>query len=527
VSGEGVDVCLIAEGNYPFVVGGVSQWIEMLLKGMPDLTFGLLAITAPGTPETKKYEFPDNLVEFTRVGIAQPYFYTRKGKKPGKKSWDILRRFHRGLVQGDYEPFRDLIRLIRGMEDEVLNPADMFQDYESFQTFMKLAVEMERFSPLIDTFYTWRSTHMPLLHALQSPLPKARCYHAVSTGYAGVVAAMGHILHDAPMLLTEHGIYTKEREMEVMRANWINDSQRDFWMRYFNGLSKIAYHFSEEIIALYETNRKVQVLSGAPEEKTRVIANGVDLGKYLALKRAPKGKKFHVGTVARVTPIKDVKTFIKACCLVGRERDDVEFHILGPEDESEGYADGTGGRHRVVPEARRGRALLGEGGAAPGPHRGARRRVRLRRNPGRVRTGDPPRAGRAGPTQAPHRHGRGHPAPARGPGEEEALGARRPRAGDRALRPQRRREGVRGPVPEVLGEGAALDGGYRLRAPAVPGPQDLHLVHAGVLHRHGLLLGAVDLHVDRHAADHGCSSPQHGHRPGQPVHLDPGLHLRR
>ena len=338
MSDDAVDVCLVAEGNYPFVVGGVSQWIDMLVTRMPDIRFGLLAITAPGTPETFKYEFPKNLVEFTKVGIAQPYFYTRKGKKPGKRSWEILRRFHRGLVQGDYEPFRDLIRLIRGQEEEVLNPADMFRDYESFQTFMKLAVDMERFSPLIDTFYTWRSTHMPLLHVLQGPLPKARCYHAVSTGYAGVVAAMGHILHDAPMLLTEHGIYTKEREMEVMRANWISDSQRDFWMRYFNGLSKIAYHFSKEIIALYETNRKVQVQSGAPEDKTRVIANGVDLTRYLALERAPRGKKFRVGTVARVTPIKDVKTFIKACCLVGRERDDVEFHILGPEDESEGYA---------------------------------------------------------------------------------------------------------------------------------------------------------------------------------------------
>ena len=44
-----VDVCLVAEGNYPFVVGGVSQWIDMLVTRMPDITFGLLAITAPGT----------------------------------------------------------------------------------------------------------------------------------------------------------------------------------------------------------------------------------------------------------------------------------------------------------------------------------------------------------------------------------------------------------------------------------------------------------------------------------------------
>lgn len=333
-----VDVCLVAEGNYPFVVGGVSQWIDMLVKRMPGLTFGLLAITAPGTPREWKYELPPNMPVFKEVGISRDFFETRKGKPPSAAAWEVLAGFHRGLVRGDYEPFRALVRLIRGLDGEVLNPVDMFHSYESFELFMRLAVEMERFSPLIDTFYTWRSTHMPLLHVLQGPLPKARCYHAVSTGYAGIMAAMGHILHDVPMIVTEHGIYTKEREMEVMRAHWINDSQRDFWMRYFNGLSKIAYHFSREVIALFDINRKLQVLMGAPEEKTRVIPNGVDLTKFLNLGRAPRDGKFRVGTVARVTPIKDVKTFIKACCLVGREREDVEFHILGPEDESERYA---------------------------------------------------------------------------------------------------------------------------------------------------------------------------------------------
>jgi glycosyltransferase involved in cell wall biosynthesis len=334
-----VDVCLLAEGNYPFVVGGVSQWIEMLVTRMPDITFGLFAITAPGTPQTVKYEMPPNMPVFKQVGIAQKRFITHQGTPPSQRAWEVLRNFHKGLQAGDYEPFRELVRLIRGLDGEVLNPAEMFQDYESFEVFMRLAVEMERFSPLIDTFYTWRSTHMPLLHVLQGEIPKARCYHAVSTGYAGLVGAMGKILNDVPLLLTEHGIYTKEREMEVMRADWINDSQRGFWMRYFNGLAKICYHFSDVIIALFETNQKLQILSGAPEERTRVIPNGVDLSAYLKLQRETSSEVFRVGTVARVTPIKDVKTFIKACCLVGREREDVEFHILGPEDESEGYAE--------------------------------------------------------------------------------------------------------------------------------------------------------------------------------------------
>lgn len=334
-----VDVCLVAEGNYPFVVGGVSQWIHLLVEAMPDIKFGLLAITAPGTPTEPKYQFPDNIVAYENVAIAQRTYRSVPGNRPSPEGWEILGEFHRGLQQGNYEPFRPLARLIRGLDGEVLNPEFIFNDFEAFRAFMDLSVEMERFAPLIDTFYTWRSTHMPLLHVLQSPIPKARVYHAVSTGYAGVVAAMAKILYGSPMLLTEHGIYTKEREMEVMRANWINDSQRDFWMRYFNGLARIAYHFSDEIIALFDTNRELQLAAGAPEEKTRVIPNGVDLSQFLVLPRRTDPNKHRVGIVARVTPIKDVKTYIKACALVGREREDVEFHILGPEDESQDYAE--------------------------------------------------------------------------------------------------------------------------------------------------------------------------------------------
>ncbi len=332
-----VDVCLICEGNYPFVVGGVSEWIRMLVDAMPDIRFGVLAITAPGTPREIKYKLPPNLVELSEVSIQEGSFKEFPGRPAGERGFEVVRRFHRGMREGDLSGFRDLIRLIRGIDGEVLNPSEVFGSPEAFKAFMGLAVEAERFAPLVDTFYTWRSTHIPLLHVLQAKLPAARVYHAVSTGYAGVMGAVGKVLLGRPYLLTEHGIYFKEREMEIMRAHWIDDTQRNFWIRYFSALSSLAYHYADEIIALYETNRRIQVGLGAPEARTKVIPNGVDLGKYLALPRAEPDGTLRVGLVARVTPIKDVKTFVKAACLVGRERDDVQFHVLGPGDESPDY----------------------------------------------------------------------------------------------------------------------------------------------------------------------------------------------
>ena len=31
------DVCLILEGTYPYIVGGVSNWTHALLSGLPSL----------------------------------------------------------------------------------------------------------------------------------------------------------------------------------------------------------------------------------------------------------------------------------------------------------------------------------------------------------------------------------------------------------------------------------------------------------------------------------------------------------
>src|SRR3546814_2170526 len=34
--GQESDICLIVEGAYPFVVGGVSSWLQDLILAMPD-----------------------------------------------------------------------------------------------------------------------------------------------------------------------------------------------------------------------------------------------------------------------------------------------------------------------------------------------------------------------------------------------------------------------------------------------------------------------------------------------------------
>ena len=41
-------VLLVTEGTYPFIVGGVSTWCDILINGLPAVDWSVLPITAGG-----------------------------------------------------------------------------------------------------------------------------------------------------------------------------------------------------------------------------------------------------------------------------------------------------------------------------------------------------------------------------------------------------------------------------------------------------------------------------------------------
>jgi glycosyltransferase involved in cell wall biosynthesis len=171
---------------------------------------------------------------------------------------------------------------------------------------------------------------------LADTAPQADLYHPVSTGYAGLAALCAKIRKGKPVILTEHGLYHKEREMEIRKAQFIRGYQRDMWTGIYNNLSRLSYRYADLIIALFEQNRRLQIELGAAETKTRVIPNGIEVPFYSAVNRQ-KREGFHVGLVGRVVPIKDIKTFISMAKIVSEMIPDAEFHCIGPTDEDPGY----------------------------------------------------------------------------------------------------------------------------------------------------------------------------------------------
>jgi glycosyltransferase involved in cell wall biosynthesis len=207
----------------------------------------------------------------------------------------------------------------------------------------------------IDYFWTVRIMHAPLflVSHVARRAPPARVYHAVSTGYAGLLGVFLSEQRGRPFVLTEHGIYTKERKIDLAQAAWIKDAPepyagaleddvgyvRRLWIRFFEGIGRLAYQAADPIVALYEGNRQRQTRDGAPPERTRVVPNGVDLERFApALEARGADVPKVVGLVGRVVPIKDIKTFIRAMRTVVQEVPGAEGWIVGPADEDPEYA---------------------------------------------------------------------------------------------------------------------------------------------------------------------------------------------
>ena len=57
-------ICIVAEGCYPYVVGGVSGWINSMIKSFPEHEFVVLSIISDRSLSGKfKYELPENVSE--------------------------------------------------------------------------------------------------------------------------------------------------------------------------------------------------------------------------------------------------------------------------------------------------------------------------------------------------------------------------------------------------------------------------------------------------------------------------------
>ncbi len=332
-------ICIVAEGCYPYVVGGVSGWIHSMIQAFPEHEFIILAITTDREMSGKfEYKLPQNVCAVYEAYLDDLDW--SEGKKEGRRT---------KLKRSDYRALRSLLMNRRVEWDAIFemfkNANFSIDDLLMGADFLKIVTEYYNLNfpqiPFSDFLWTMRSIYLPLFLMLKTPIPRADVYHCVATGYAGVLGAMGNKLYGGHLLLSEHGIYTREREEEIIKAPWVKGIYKGIWIDQFKKMSLVAYEKADLVTSLYGHARELQLELGCPEDKTVIIPNGIDVEKYETIpgKTEEDEGYFNIGAILRVAPIKDVKTMIQAFSFAKSKVNNLRLWIMGPFNEDKEYAD--------------------------------------------------------------------------------------------------------------------------------------------------------------------------------------------
>lgn len=328
-------ICMVAEGCYPYVVGGVSGWINSMIKAFPEYEFVILAIISNREQSGRfKYTLPDNVVEVREVYLEDVEWGRVKPKKRRltRKQYNALY----GLVMNENTDWDTLFDMFAGHRlsiDELLMEPDFFSAVRDCYN--------ARYGNMIfsDFLWTMRSMYLPLFFTLASDIPKADLYHCVATGYAGILGCMAKHRYNCGLIVSEHGIYTREREEELIKAGWLAAEFKNLWIEQFRKMSYAAYQRADIVTSLYAHAKELQIELGCPEDKAVITPNGIDTARFADIAgKDPDDRYINIGAVLRVTPIKDVKTLIMAFAYAKAKVPMLKLWIMGPCDEDEQYA---------------------------------------------------------------------------------------------------------------------------------------------------------------------------------------------
>ncbi|MEU6912229.1 GT4 family glycosyltransferase PelF [Streptomyces olindensis] len=328
----GRHVTMLTEGTYPHVHGGVSTWCDQLVKGMPEVDFHIVSLTGSGR-EPVTWELPPNVYAHTSV----PTWGPRPGR--GRSPYGRARR----RFTETYERF-----LLSFLEPN--SHADFGESLNELAELARdgrLSAALRTESALRSLMWIWTMPHLPtaaarptvhdaltatdlLEHALRPlgvRIPEDSVAHAVSSGLATLPALAARHLDGVPFLLTEHGIYLRERYLGYRR-----DAQRwpvkAFMLGFYRELNSHGYRAADLITPCNQYNRRWEERGGADAGKIRTVYNGVDPAAFPHA--GPEPEVPTLSWCGRIDPIKDLETLVRAYALVRAEIPATRLRLFGP-----------------------------------------------------------------------------------------------------------------------------------------------------------------------------------------------------
>jgi polysaccharide biosynthesis protein PelF len=331
-----MEITLITEGTYPHHLGGVSVWCDQLLREIPEHRFNVLAIGATGA-EKKVYTPPGNVARVDTIPLW--------AHVPRRKAGPVLSKRFRPF-QEDF--FRSLV--LESHAGAFVGSLQMLSRYAmagqlGAAMYTQEAVEMLLALTPVGTRGRGGQVQGRLsvadaievlvllehfLRPLATPPPRADLCHSTANGLGTLPALMAKWSWGTPFLLTEHGVYLRERYLSYEPGS-LSQPARAVVLRFFKLLTRVAYEHADIVAPVCRYNRLWEVANGTPPARIRPVHNGIDPAAFPVARSEPPVPT--LVWVGRVDPLKDVATLLRAFAKVRTEVPDCRLRLFGPIPE--------------------------------------------------------------------------------------------------------------------------------------------------------------------------------------------------
>ncbi len=348
------EVTIVTEGTYPITLGGVTTWVQRLIEHSSNVRFNVLCLAPSGKAEPV-VDIPENVRDVVvrelvprRVGkrrwVARVFpvhrirwLLGRRGER-APEGFRVLERAFEYILEGEPLEGEMLERLYEVSE----NPVRVLEGPTVYTLAQYVEDQLGSDEWFSDLYWAVVNVCSFVMGAASGArhMPECDVAHPQNCGVCGFLCAVRKVVKGTPYIITEHGVLVRELDT---RLEGLGDTVRELYRRCFESMIKTSYQYCDEVLAISDYHREHAVEQGAPEDRVDVIYSGIETWKFPppsdVEKKFCEADKFHVGTVARVEPIKGIDVFVRMAAKVVEEvgKNRVRFHVVGPLDDREHY----------------------------------------------------------------------------------------------------------------------------------------------------------------------------------------------
>ena len=339
-------IALINEGTYPVLHGGVSTWCDQLITNLDEHDFHLVTLT--GRDTSPVWDLAPNVTGMTlqgmwdapparsRLALTETRHQVRRAPQVLEKVWAAILPVGQG--EADLDALRPALQELSTLGPQPLawilaregSTSALMQAWATHWADAEQPANLTAASAALITRFVDRS-----LAVLDVPFPDVDVVHAAANGPAALIGLARHWKDGTPLLLTEHGVYLRERYLALNATGW-PWNVRYAMLAFLRAVCRLTYEEATIISPVSEFNASWEAELGADRDKIVPIVNGVDpkhLPQVTAEPQVPT-----VSFVGRIDPLKDLHTLVNAFALVHQQMPEAKLRLFGPvPDGNEAY----------------------------------------------------------------------------------------------------------------------------------------------------------------------------------------------